>query len=312
MDYEAIFIHYEGKRRGKWYRMRCPYHDDANPSLDVDLQKSGFHCWGCGKTGNHVELIARLEHCSEARARLLIDKRISMQVSGKLGGMSSGRREPQKKYLNRNVLTDYFENVKDAPYTDYLRARGIYHNYNLLQVKADAMPAIRRCWEWRIVYPIWDYAGNLASIEGRTIINDAKRYLKYEGSRASLGLYGIDMIAGTQKCVFVVEGVFDALSVVQCGYPAVAMTCSELSDQQIRDLKKVADSIIVILDGVKPGTAKERARVEKNIGAKLSRHFAKNRYYVHTIGYVDTDLNELLLQGELKKYLKRVPWAGQK
>lgn len=41
----------QGKRMGKetWYR--CPFHDDQNPSLEVNAEKKVWKCWGCDKKG---------------------------------------------------------------------------------------------------------------------------------------------------------------------------------------------------------------------------------------------------------------------
>lgn len=38
-------------RKG-WIPVKCPFHDDHNPSLVVNLDHGGFHCFGCGAKGD--------------------------------------------------------------------------------------------------------------------------------------------------------------------------------------------------------------------------------------------------------------------
>ncbi len=75
-----------GRRRGL---VRCVFHDDARPSLSVDLDRGFFHCFGCGAQGGtrrFAELVgerANAPHLrpprrarsplDEARVRVLVD-----------------------------------------------------------------------------------------------------------------------------------------------------------------------------------------------------------------------------------------------
>ena len=44
-----------GRRVGGEYWFRCPFHDDRNPSLEVNAEKRVWRCWGCGKAGGVVD-----------------------------------------------------------------------------------------------------------------------------------------------------------------------------------------------------------------------------------------------------------------
>ncbi len=39
---------------GDWASTRCPFHDDRNPSLGVNLTHGGFICHACGASGRGV------------------------------------------------------------------------------------------------------------------------------------------------------------------------------------------------------------------------------------------------------------------
>jgi len=53
--------------------VRCPFHDDHNPSLK--LNEDYFHCFGCGAGGDVVSLTARLFNLRpyEAASKLAVD-----------------------------------------------------------------------------------------------------------------------------------------------------------------------------------------------------------------------------------------------
>lgn len=43
----------------------CPFHDDAENSLVMDLRERTFHCQGCGATGVITTALAMLERTDE-------------------------------------------------------------------------------------------------------------------------------------------------------------------------------------------------------------------------------------------------------
>ena len=37
-----------------WVTVRCPFHNDKNPSLSINLDSGGFCCHACGERGSNV------------------------------------------------------------------------------------------------------------------------------------------------------------------------------------------------------------------------------------------------------------------
>ena len=68
----AEFYGFSVNRYGK---MRCPFHDDRNPSMKVDER---FYCFGCQETGDMIDFVARIFHLSpyEAARKLMADFQI--------------------------------------------------------------------------------------------------------------------------------------------------------------------------------------------------------------------------------------------
>ncbi|MCQ2794404.1 MAG: DNA primase [Bacilli bacterium] len=51
-------------KKGKIYVAICPFHDDSNPSLQVNPERNTFHCWVDGHAGNAISFVMQYEHLS--------------------------------------------------------------------------------------------------------------------------------------------------------------------------------------------------------------------------------------------------------
>ena len=60
-----------GRKQGLWWV--CPFHDDQNPSLQVDSSRQRWKCFGCGANGDAATLLMRLHNLNfpESIRRLL-------------------------------------------------------------------------------------------------------------------------------------------------------------------------------------------------------------------------------------------------
>lgn len=59
VDYASSFMTI--KKNGKNYMACCPFHNEKTPSFSINRDKQLFHCFGCGASGNFVQLVMRLE-----------------------------------------------------------------------------------------------------------------------------------------------------------------------------------------------------------------------------------------------------------
>ena len=44
-------------RRGRTFKGLCPFHDDHNPSLDVDPERQRYRCWSCQAAGDIFDFV---------------------------------------------------------------------------------------------------------------------------------------------------------------------------------------------------------------------------------------------------------------
>ncbi len=73
---------------------RCPFHEDRNPSMKVDDR---FYCFGCGATGDAVDLTARLLGLPPKEAALQLASDFGIEASENLKG--------QKVMVAKNTTT---------------------------------------------------------------------------------------------------------------------------------------------------------------------------------------------------------------
>ncbi len=48
--------------RGRWRSVVCPFHDDAHPSLRVNIDTGAYKCMACGAKGGDVLAFHRQRH----------------------------------------------------------------------------------------------------------------------------------------------------------------------------------------------------------------------------------------------------------
>lgn len=51
-------------KKGRIYLAICPFHDDSNPSLQVNPERNTFHCFVDGHGGNAISFVMQYEHLS--------------------------------------------------------------------------------------------------------------------------------------------------------------------------------------------------------------------------------------------------------
>lgn len=63
----TVLNHYSLKPN-KNHMLKCPFHDDKDPSLKVYTNTNTFNCFGCGKAGDQIEFIQLKENSSKHEA----------------------------------------------------------------------------------------------------------------------------------------------------------------------------------------------------------------------------------------------------
>ena len=93
--------------------IRCPFHVDRTPSMK--LNEDYFYCFGCGASGDVIDLAARLFSLSgyDAAKKLAADFGIAGQKPSILAKLQRGKSQAETERRCFRVLRDYLRILQD-------------------------------------------------------------------------------------------------------------------------------------------------------------------------------------------------------
>lgn len=234
------------------YKIVCPFHQDINPSLIVNLEDGSWFCFGCGLSGDAVKFVELLyPKLNELQAFIRF---LKILKSDKVSKIDFSNRHSKPKKENKelyNIAWDYYHGLSKIDWSkdksddvlkakDYMIKRGFTS-----KVLNECKAKITYNDSYPIIFPMIDN-GKFKGWVCRTTNKDieAKRkYLYNEGfSRAStlVGEYQ------NEEIIFVVEGYMDRLKFIQYGvYNVVAILGWKMSQGQEEELRKSNVKIII-------------------------------------------------------------------
>ena len=91
----------------------CPFHNDRTPSMK--LNEDYFYCFGCGATGDVIDLAARLFNLSsyDAAKKLAADFGIVEQKPSVLTKLKRSKSQAELESRSFRVLGDYLQILQD-------------------------------------------------------------------------------------------------------------------------------------------------------------------------------------------------------
>lgn len=224
------------------FRALCPFHSETHPSFYVNELKGVFYCFGCGRGGT-LKTLLRLLNLSDVQP--IYGNMEVLEAAQKFfrGQIRENRlvREILARQ-NRDAFIDLF-GLGYAPadpnaLTDFLRSQGFDDDRIFrsgLYLRGSRIPLLRN----RITIPIRNINGEIVAFAGRAIDDSQKpKYVNTVFSKKGI-LFGADealkrMQMQVNPFLVIVEGYFDAMSLLRYGYPAVATMSANLTLLQSR------------------------------------------------------------------------------
>ena len=247
----AKVLHYYGLlEQGNEFKLVCPFHDDVNASLKVNLNDGSFYCFGCGATGNAMKFVqsvnTRLDDLQACIAyfKILRSKKVN-KIAVKVSKEASHHIDKQAQI----EASDYFSGLKKINWSkyegderDYLNARGLT---SATLTKCNAKLTYNT--SYPVIFPMNDL-GKFRGWVCRTMskeIEKKRKYLYNTGFSRRSTLVG-DYAA---KTVMLVEGYMDYLKMRQNGVSKVAAILGwKVTEQQITKLK--AQGVVNIISAL--------------------------------------------------------------
>lgn len=240
----------------------CPFCGKSK-KLYVNVNTGLFFCYSCKERGTAPKLVAELDGVSVAQARKQI-----VQASIRTEARTTG---DARESLNDRFLADHAQQSACArtpvalpsEFTPVWDGKKVRMPKYLLDRGISVKTAVKfrigfcnsgRCAN-RIVLPV-TVDDVVVTYTARTIERDVlPKYLHPDGTHDSQSVYGYDQSIFAET-LYVVEGPFDALMMVQRGHKAVALLGSHVNDAKAALIRAmVPERVVVLLDGDPPGRA---------------------------------------------------------
>lgn len=281
------------KKAGRDYSGLCPFHTEKTPSFTVSPSKQIFHCFGCGTGGSVFNFLMLYENMTFPEAVETLSRQYGIPLPTRKMTENEKKQISQRQQLldiNKKVMEFYRDILLKRPEGD--RARRYLKNRNTRRELMDAFGLGFAPDRWdsltrffnrkkvamslaekaglvaprqgggyydrfrnRVVFPIFDAAGQVVAFGGR-VLDDAKpKYLNspetpiYNKRSVLYGLHAAREKCRSEQCVFVVEGYFDLLTMHQFGIGnTVATLGTSLTREHVRRLKGYANKAFLVFD----------------------------------------------------------------
>lgn len=225
----------------------CPFHEDANPSMIVNLKQGSYYCFGCHESGDALKFVQRMEKMrSKSNDLQGCKKFFQILKSDECSRIRIQRVEKVKKTSKQMYAEayDYFHGLSkvnwrkksDLDEVNEVRSYMMKRGFTTSTLnKIDARVTFSKNYE--LIFPMLDN-GKFKGWVCRTNIPEVeqkRKYLYNKGFRRKTSLIGN---YGDNEVLFIVEGFMDRLKFIQFGVNnVVAILGWKASLHQIEKIK---------------------------------------------------------------------------
>ena len=303
------------KNSGSSYSGLCPFHSEKTGSFHVNQNKQIYKCFGCGEGGDVINFIMKIENLDFMEAVKLLAQKNGIEFNTNLSEADKKKMEEIKlmQDIHLKAARFYFSNLinsKNAGY-DYLRKRGLsdkiikrfglgYSLYSwnslmdyLLSIGYEKKDLVKSGlvthkengdkyydkFRNRVMFPIFDYRGNVIGFGGRVLDDSMPKYLNSPDTilfNKRYNLYGLNYAKKSIKndTLILVEGYMDLISLVEYGIENVVATLgTALTNEQGKLIKRYASTAVISYDSDEAGIKATLRAIEilrhQNINVKI-------------------------------------------
>lgn len=245
-------------------------HGDGLTLNPKSADRNELKCFGCDFAGDIISLYMKTESKSYNDALSLLANELGLEIeSGQreatLESVRTEKTAVQPVKQEEQPLPDfagYYDRCRNMlreseAAQDYLSRRGIAGDLiDRFCIGFDpvADPAEAGHPTPRIIIPV-----SRSFFIGRAIAADIpKQYAKMNPKGSPIDLFNLDALRGSEKAVFITEGIFDALSIETAGYPAISLNSVSNVEKLLEALRGSETAIkekcfVLCLDGDEAG-----------------------------------------------------------
>ena len=202
---------------GKSYTLRngesafkCPFCNHHKHKLQINLEKSKWHCWVCNEGGNKLHYLLKQVNASNN----IISEILSMV--GEVRNTKSTSIDEESVKLPQEFKPLYYKstNIIYRHAMSYIKKRGI-------SIDDIIKYGIGYCddgvYKNRMIIPSYDHTGILNYFVARDIFPDSK--MKYKNPPVSRNIIPFELFVSWKHPIVLCEGVFDAIAIKRNAIP---------------------------------------------------------------------------------------------
>lgn len=303
------------KQSGSNFSGLCPFHSEKTGSFHVNQGKQIYKCFGCGEGGDVINFVMKIENLDFIEAVKLLAEKNGIEFKTNLSEEDKAKMEKIKiiQDIHLKSARFYFANLTKSknPGYDYLKRRGLsdkiikkfglgYSPYSwnslmeylislgyekkdlvlsgLVTHKENDNKYYDR-FRNRVMFPIFDYRGNVIGFGGRVLDDSLPKYLNSPDTllfNKRFNLYGLNYAKKSivNDSLILVEGYMDLISLYEHGIENVVATLgTALTNDQGRLIKRYASTAIISYDSDDAGIKATLRAIEilknQNINIKI-------------------------------------------
>jgi DNA primase len=246
---------------GEEYTIYCPFHKNVHtPSFYINNKTGLWQCFNpsCGKKGNFRQLYREITGKPFGKDAALDPAALQKEIE-------RGFFVQKEEELTLDSVSIDYDNQDDVNLLLPMLERGL--SCETLRYFEIGFSKIKN----RIVIPVRNHQYKVVGLIGRAIESyQEPRYLYNKGFKRAEVLFNIQNAKNYSE-VIVVEGSVDAMKVKEAGFASVVATLgAQVSDKQVKLLKKYFDRIIIFSDNDDAGVAMRNAIIDLCRGKEIS------------------------------------------
>lgn len=296
--FEVVSQYVQLKKAGRNFKGLCPFHGEKTPSFVVSPEKQICHCFGCNKGGDIFTFMQELEGITFPEALEVLAERAGVKIE-KQAFKKENKSEKDEFFLAHSLAADFFEKqlwetndgkkvldylhrrgLKDETIKEFrigfapdsydglyplLLKKGIHQSVliksGLVSAKNLAVEQVYDKYRARLIFPIFDYLGNICGFGGRALkadqmpkyLNSAENVI-YNKSKVLYGLSFAKKYIKEEDEVILVEGYFDMVLPYQEGVKNVVATSgTALTKEQVKMIARLTKNTVSCFDGDEAG-----------------------------------------------------------
>lgn len=240
----------------------CPFHDNKHsPSLYINIKTGLWQCFNpsCGAKGNFRQIYRKLTGKAYGKEWILDPVNLQRELDNALNPY-----DYQQELAIDNTRIDY--ETDEVNLLESMIDRGF--SLETLEYFEIGFSRVKE----RVTIPVRDHAYKVIGIIGRAIHDHQQpKYLYNKGLKRGNLIFNIQNAKPYDEVV-VCEGSLDAIKTHQSGFKNVVATLgAQVTDTQIKILRRYFDSIVIFSDQDTAGDAMKDAIISGCQGKQLYR-----------------------------------------